>query len=293
MGGPTFRFDQVKGLGVDFDPWGVAQGLVPPLGIQRNSIYSDRQLRLNTFEGNPETAAFHFHRVARAETLRKEIVRVALDELHFWQKAHSRGKKPTEDDGREGSQKVREYWKVVGGKHHSIADLKKHPWSAAFISYVMKKAGALPDFKRAQKHTTYFYHAKQARRQLYGSLFKAYPASGQGAVSPEVGDVIANERADKPRSYDNLKPEGVSHSDIVVSKGNGVIRVVGGNVSAGKHKGNKVVGTKNIVLDDAGFLQSVPYLRGDVTLSEKSPRYFSVMKIEARTTNLLRPGEKR
>ena len=296
MGSPTFRFETVVGLREEYDPWDIfSDEGIQPAGQSFNHMFSERRLRLNTFDGNPQDATFHYHRVARAQALRKAIVRIALEEWNYWQIKHRRGRLPEEGDGQEGSRKVTEYWNAVGKNYHTIADLTDpdHPWSAAFISYVMTKAGALPDFTRALKHTKYFFNAKEARRDLYGGLFKAYPSSGIGKVCPEVGDLILNARKGNSASYDNLKPYGYAHSDIVVKKEGGVIVVVGGNVSAGKGKGNKVVGKKYIALNDNGYLGSEKYLRPDGTMSFKAAQYYSVMKIEARTSNLLNPGAKR
>lgn len=71
------------------------------------------------------------------------------------------------------------------------------PWSAAFISYVVRKAGVTPhEFQFSNAHRTYIYDAvATSAAELDGkageSLYRACPLS---ATKPRAGDIICNHR---------------------------------------------------------------------------------------------------
>ena len=103
-----------------------------------------------------------------------------------------------------------------------------HPWSAAFISWVMRRAGVGRQFRSSGAHAVYISWAKKNRLRRSSNPFKAYRIS---EVSPVVGDLVCRSRAGSRATYDNIRPGLKTHCDIVVGKGYRRIYTIGGNVS--------------------------------------------------------------
>ncbi len=100
-------------------------------------------------------------------------------------------------------------------------------WSAAFISYVMRAAGAGERFTYSPLHADYINAAKQE----IGALRAERP----DGYAPAPGDLICTGRgAARSMRFDDL-PAGrfLSHCDIVTEARPGQLTVVGGNVDAG------------------------------------------------------------
>ncbi len=100
-------------------------------------------------------------------------------------------------------------------------------WSAAFVSYVMRTAGARDRFAYSPVHADYINAAS-------GGL-GALTAERPNAYAPQPGDLIcAGRDAARGLRFDNL-PTGrfPSHCDLVVAATPGQLSVVGGNVSGG------------------------------------------------------------
>ncbi len=106
------------------------------------------------------------------------------------------------------------------------------PWSAAFISYVMKTAG-VTDFPGRCAHTQYF----KAVHDNPGTC-RTFPMGERGKIG--VGEVVCRCRVSEEEraagktecnvDYDNAF--GYSHCDIVVNVlGSGKVEVIGGNVN--------------------------------------------------------------
>ena len=101
----------------------------------------------------------------------------------------------------------------------------QYAWSAAFISYVMRIAGAGTRFPYAPNHATYI----NAARRGFGVL----RAERTTVYAPQQGDLICAGRGSaKTLTFDDLPtPEFFpGHCDIVVATSPGLISVVGGNV---------------------------------------------------------------
>jgi hypothetical protein len=105
-----------------------------------------------------------------------------------------------------------------------------YAWSAAFVSYVMRIAGAGRQFPYSESHSTYIDIAKQmADHQTSGWIVTAERPS---AYAPQAGDLICMGRGSAANlTYDAL-PAGhyPAHCDIVVANAPGQISVIGGNV---------------------------------------------------------------
>lgn len=100
----------------------------------------------------------------------------------------------------------------------------EYAWSAAFISYVMRSAGAAARFPYSPAHHTYIDLARSGGAWVVS-------AQAPEAYSPGVGDLICLSRTQHPLRYADL-PAGVypAHCAIVVGGAPGVLSVVGGNV---------------------------------------------------------------
>ncbi|TRU81173.1 MAG: DUF2272 domain-containing protein [Microcystis novacekii Mn_MB_F_20050700_S1] len=104
-----------------------------------------------------------------------------------------------------------------------------YPWSAAFISFIMKQSGAGNQFKYSVRHATYIVDAVKNRDNPNAS-FRGYPIDW---IRPSVGDLICAPRGENAGlTYPQIIDKGdfKSHCDIVVAKNNNQLEVIGGNV---------------------------------------------------------------
>lgn len=192
-----------------------------------------------------------------------EVVRLANRE---WARWHDGGKQ-TETEA-EMTPILQEYYRA--GVHVEVtADQlqdpdwqENHPWSAVFISWVMRTAGARDKFRYARAHQRYIAAAKRNREENDAdNPFWAFRVS---EVTPEVGDLVCARRANSGATYDNID-DGfrATHCDIVTEVRPGGLTVIGGNV------GN-TVGKKTSVRTDA---------QGFISLTGKQKRFFAVIRI--------------
>lgn len=128
------------------------------------------------------------------------------------------------------------YYKYVGEMWRAI-DLnldgrdRETPWSAAFISWAVRKAGAgYEAFKFAASHSVFVHDAIQAR--LLARLDRPFWGYRITQQTPALGDIVARNRSGNTYSFDFAESHSqyISHSDIVVEVRPGMIRVMGGNV---------------------------------------------------------------
>lgn len=96
------------------------------------------------------------------------------------------------------------------------------PWSAAFISYVMQRAG-VSDFPSNATHTGY----AQSLRNTPGDFLILNPTKYR--IQP--GDIIIRNRDGNTLTFDSVTWDGYSHGDIVVSIDGNTAAVIGGNIS--------------------------------------------------------------
>jgi hypothetical protein len=113
----------------------------------------------------------------------------------------------------------------ANGRVFSEQEDGNYAWSAAFASYVMRKAGAGNRFPYASTHSDYI---NAARRHDPGIIISA---ERPAAYPPQRGDLICMWRGRQPVRYDDL-PTGrfPGHCDIVVSTKGSSLDVIGGNV---------------------------------------------------------------
>ena len=120
------------------------------------------------------------------------------------------------------------------GKHNArgqvfpVAVNGDYAWSAAFISYVMRIAGAGPSFPYAPDHAHYINYA--ARPYHPG---KFLIAENPVDYAPRLGDLVCFPRGWAVKlTFKDLPTSGYfpSHCDIVTGRQPGLLLVVGGNV---------------------------------------------------------------
>lgn len=142
------------------------------------------------------------------------------------------------------------YWKATTSKFTSVSVA----WSAVFISWCVKDAGATSaDFDFSPRHSKFVHTAIQNAAASTG-VFRAYPIT---AYAPQVGDIIHNNRDGNSFDYAHAKSHQQydSHSAIVVETGIDSIgpyaMTVGGNESDSVRR-------KRVTLTSAGFVKQRP-----------------------------------
>lgn len=163
------------------------------------------------------------------------------------------------------SGRVADYWLAIPAA--SLASLVKQfakahgrldgtinlPWSAAFISFCMKTAGAGVAFPYSSGHATWI--AASIKNQLAGRTDANLVGFRPGDKPVEVGDLIGYTRDERPVDFDNAATIGFfkSHSDIVVDvdRAQGRLHTIGGNVS-------QSVARKTLSIAADGTLTDVP-----------------------------------
>ena len=143
-------------------------------------------------------------------------------------------------------QRVGEYWWLgLNGDQRSRSRTGKHDeqgqvfqpandapyaWSAVFISYVMRMAGAGRDFPYSAAHIDYINAARRASlgqappRRLWAERITDY--------APQLGDLICMGRGpDRGVTFDMLPlRRAASHCDMVINVETGKLSAIGGNV---------------------------------------------------------------
>lgn len=138
-----------------------------------------------------------------------------------------------------------------------------YAWSAAFISYVMRIAGAGARFPYAANHATYVNAAAAGR----SPVLRAEPPE---TYAPERGDLICLGRGQANKLRFSDLPTGhiwPGHCAIVVEVNPGMLSVIGGNVE-------DAVALTHVPVTEAGMLASA-----DGTVLDTRYRWFVVLKV--------------
>ena len=205
-----------------------------------------------------------------AADMATRIAAIACEENHAWFRAF------IDADGRGGGQvvyeaendvladgmpawkKVASYWSGSGLPGHctTTGPACRHyvvdtPWSAAFVSWVMRRAG-VPGFTASARHADY---VRTAMRQ---PLRDPYRLSSPHDAIPEAGDLLCYVRAQSRTLghrglLDRLDGNAglPMHCDIVVGAENGMAWLVGGNVQ-------QAVTLRMLRLDGQGRFADLP-----------------------------------
>ena len=174
--------------------------------------------------------------------LRQTAATIAVQEWERWQKGQIKECEPRI------LPVLQSYWQQGVGYVPSQTDwCSGVAWSAAFISWVMSRAGAGSAFKYSSAHTDYVGEAKRNRLANNSNPFKTYRLSER---APRVGDLICKERANSGVTYDNVD-QGFrsSHCDIVTRVLPGSVETVGGNLSDSVRKNTVNTDQSGMVTD--------------------------------------------
>ena len=135
-----------------------------------------------------------------------------------------------EDDDHEHSDRINQYWRAVGKYRLTGYDCRE-PWSAAFISWIMRVAGVPTDvFPPSSAHRYYLNHFLANAQDPFAALI---PHTIQ-QYKPTPGDLICATRSKvEPQEVMEKLPDSVNsgaHCDIVVETDGQTLQAIGGNV---------------------------------------------------------------
>ncbi|QUY45449.1 DUF2272 domain-containing protein [Acaryochloris marina] len=182
--------------------------------------HTDAYMNLPCINTQPPTSA---------STFVQKVLGKAQDEWGFWGCQVVQGssiKRAGETETADKYwQRVGDYWQSIGlnytGKDTNQA------WSASFISWVMKEAGAGNNFQYSRRHSTYIADAIQNKKN--GNINAPFVGYKLQDYSPEIGDLVCYSRASWV-SYNTTSNRYPSHCDIVVANVQDAVEVIGGNV---------------------------------------------------------------
>ena len=104
---------------------------------------------------------------------------------------------------------IKDYWKRGTDLDYSISDIQNsewqqlHPWSAAFISWIMKVSGAGRHFLYSPRHSDYVVDSIEERELNSKAKFKGYRIN---EIKPKVTDLVCRRRANSVATYDSMNP---------------------------------------------------------------------------------------
>ena len=121
---------------------------------------------------------------------------------------------------------VGEYW--AGLNIDLDGTDRDQPWSAAFMSFIIRQAGAYADFIFNAAHAKYILDAKAKRNA--GVTTAPFWLFRLGEHKPQLGDLVCKWRENR-RTFDDLPSGGFkSHTDVIVEIADGKAKAIGGNV---------------------------------------------------------------
>lgn len=144
------------------------------------------------------------------------------------------------------AKQIERYWRDLGFAFPGVGT----PWSAVFVSWCVKTAGATKkEFPFSARHAA-FVHWAIANAETNSGLFRALPVE---ACAPATGDIIQNNRGGNGFDYAHAAEHDdyESHTAIVVetgADGSGRFAVtIGGNESDSVRR-------KRVALDARGYI---------------------------------------
>jgi len=165
-------------------------------------------------------------------------------------------------DKGKGQEHIKPYSRFVEEYWHSIGiDLdgsdRDTPWSAAFISWCVRKAGGYNGFRFSAAHSKYAHQAIRRKLDNVEGPFWGYKITEQ---KPKLGDIICRPRNGSRITYTFASRHDayISHCDIVVRVTPTHVVTIGGNLS---HSVNRF----NYALNSRGFI-------------DKSTKVYAVLK---------------
>jgi hypothetical protein len=191
----------------------------------------------------------------RWQSVKHELARIATNEFtNTW-------KSGTRKESESAMHPIiRTYWSEGVYEGRQVPAYIKVPdtaWSAAFIAWVVGKAGGRDRFSkfgaeqqyrsgyRPTAHYRYLAAAKYNREnKQYDNPFWAYRVN---ELKPEIGDIVIKSRSGSNATFDNFEGRK-THGDIVVEVRAKEMVVIGGNVS-------NSVSRRIYLLDANGFIK--------------------------------------
>jgi len=183
-------------------------------------------------------AALVILRSLTKSNFKKKLAKLANDELKRWNNGSIK----------EGNASLmpalRNYWKVGSKTNASDNYYINNAWSATFVSYLMRQAGAGDNWKYSALHSDYIQAAKQNRK----NNIKTFQAFRKNEVPVSVGDLICYPRQ-AGVTYDTTGGY-FAHCDIVTNIDPGTATAVGGNVSDSVKESFYKLDSNNKVITD-------------------------------------------
>lgn len=141
---------------------------------------------------------------------------------------------------------VGEMWRAIG--QNLDGRDRDQPWSAAFISWIVRRAGSVYDrFKFSASHSRYIHDSIRRRETGLSSPFWGFRLHEHRVG---MGDLVCQWRI-SPRTFDDARTSDsfFSHCDVVVEVAPGSVRALGGN-------NGHSVGFKTYAVNADGFLKA-------------------------------------
>ena len=152
----------------------------------------------------------------------RNAVDLAKGEFDYW----NEGSNQRKENEASVFDRLKDYWQEGADIFWSKTKMVNEAWSAAFISYLMKKAGAGDDFKYSASHSVYIRDAIKNRKEDNKNPFKGYKPE---EVKVEKGDLVCYARQGGV-GYDTTGAYK-SHCDMVIDVAKDKATTIGGNVS--------------------------------------------------------------
>jgi hypothetical protein len=183
-------------------------------------------------------AALVILRSLTKSNFKKKLAKLANEELKRWNNGSIK----------EGNASLmpalRNYWKIGSKTNASDSYYIGNAWSATFVSYLMRQAGAGDKWKYSALHSDYIQAAKQNRK----NNIKTFQAFRKNEVPVSVGDLICYPRT-AGVTYDTTGGY-YAHCDIVTNIDPGTATAVGGNVSDSVKESFYKLDSNNKVITD-------------------------------------------
>jgi hypothetical protein len=200
--------------------------------------------------------------------VRARLIHVAEREWRFFGGAQWRYRLPSIGHARleyepGARERVQYYWSHA--LHRKVRDTRRVGWSGAFISFVMKDAGAKARFPYSGTHTTYIARAIENRKK--GRLKAPIVGYRPGEYAPRPGDMVCNSLT-SGIDYDHINRPYAAHCDVVVGRGFRQIFVIGGNLTNSVRK-------RTLLTDESGHVYPHQPRRIDPYVK----RWFVIIKV--------------
>jgi hypothetical protein len=176
--------------------------------------------------------------LTRKKSFKNKAAQLASEELKAWNNGS------TKEGNSSTLQRLRDYWKQGAKVNASDSYYINNAWSGAFISYIMRKAGAGDQFPYNALHANYINKAKQNRK----NNIKSFQAFRKTEVPVTVGDLICYPRQEGITYESN--GTYFAHCDIVTEVTPGKAIAIGGNVSDSVKKSAYNLDSNNKVTTD-------------------------------------------